>query len=480
MRYLPLFLDLHGAPVLVVGGGLIAARKLTLLRAADAHITIVAPELIEEISAQLLTTSIRHVAGAFSDEHVLGQRLVIAATGDQAVNARVAAAARQAGVWVNVVDDAALSSCIVPAIVDRSPLLIAISSGGSAPMLARWIRARIEALLDHSVGSLAQLLERWRRRIVERIATPDARRRFYDGLLEGAVADQVRAGRIEQASALLAQALARENDQPQRGHVALVGAGPGDPGLLTLSALRALQRADVILYDRLVSPEVLALARRDATLICVGKEAGGNSTAQDEIHRLLLVHARTGKFVARLKGGDAFLFARGGEELQVLRSAGIAFEVVPGITAAVAAGAYAGIPLTHRERAQGVRFLTAHASQEGNGPDWRAWARTTDTLAIYMGLAQCAAVSHELTRHGRAGATPVALIENASRPQQRVILGRLDELPQLALAHGLKSPTLLIVGEVASLARELHWFGMAPLASSNLAAAPHMDLELVT
>lgn len=473
MRYLPLFIDLRGAPVLIVGGGPIAARKLRLLQQAGARVTLVAPDLHEDTRSS--GAEFEHRAEQFAAHHIGDHRLVIAATGDRDVNASIASAAGSRGILVNVVDDAELSSCIVPAIVDRSPVIVAISSGGVAPVLARRIRAQIEVLLDHTLGSLAVLLQRWRARIVAGIAAADARRRFYDDLLDGPVADAARAGGIEQAEKLLADSLQQARTTAQsgaspRGRVALVGAGPGDPGLLTLNALRALQRADVILYDRLVSAEVLALARRDARLLCVGKEAGADSTDQQDIHRLLLACARAGDYVVRLKGGDSLLFARGGEELQALHAAGIPFEVIPGITAAVAAGAYAGIPLTHRDHAQGLRLLTAQLGRGKQAPDWRAWARSSDTLAIYMALAQCATLSRELIRPGRDRATPVALVENASRPQQRVVLGRLDELAQLASTHELKSPTLVIVGAVAALGAELHWFGAAPL--QGLAGEP--------
>jgi uroporphyrin-III C-methyltransferase/precorrin-2 dehydrogenase/sirohydrochlorin ferrochelatase len=352
----------------------------------------------------------------------------------------------------------------VPAIVDRSPLMIAISSGGTAPMLARWVRATLEQLLDPSLGVLATLLAAWRQRIVATIRAPAARRVLYDALLEGEVADLVRAGRLADAAQALAAQLSTAATAPAATpRVALVGAGPGDPGLLTLNALRALQRADVILHDRLVSPAVLALARRDALRVSVGKESGGPSTTQDHIHSLLLQYARSHRYVVRLKGGDPLLFGRGGEELQLLQREGIAFEVIPGITAAVAAGAYAGIPLTHRDHAPGLRLLTAHAGEGREAPDWRDWARSRDTLAIYMGLGQCAVLSRELLRHGRAADTPVALIENASRPEQRVVLGRLDALHTLVQQHALQSPMLLIVGSVAGLADKLHWFGAAPI-----------------
>jgi uroporphyrin-III C-methyltransferase/precorrin-2 dehydrogenase/sirohydrochlorin ferrochelatase len=387
--------------------------------------------------------------------------LVVAATDDRPLNARVAAEGRAASLFVNVVDDLELSSFIVPAIVDRSPLVIAISSGGVAPVLARAIRERIEVLLDGSVGSLARLLEAWRSRI--KAALPDVARRraFYERLVRGEVAREVRNGRMDDAERGLRRMLAERPDV-QHGSVVLVGAGPGDPGLLTLNALRALQDADVVLHDRLVSREILDLARRDATRIAVGKEAGGHSVAQSRINELMLDHARAGRRVVRLKGGDPFVFGRGGEELEYLAAHGVPFEVVPGITAAVACGAYAGIPLTHRDHAQSVRLVTAHCGESIDTLDWPSLARERQTLAFYMGVASMGRIASKLAEHGRGCSTPIAVVENGSRPGQRVLLARLDELEDLATRARVSSPALLFVGEVAALAGTLHWFGSAP------------------
>jgi uroporphyrin-III C-methyltransferase/precorrin-2 dehydrogenase/sirohydrochlorin ferrochelatase len=462
MRYFPLFADLRGRRVLVVGGGEVAERKVRLLCEAGARVDIVArdvvaPELRELIGA----ASVRRLAQEFDASQLDGATLVIAATSDAVLNGQVAAAARAKGMLCNVVDDAERSGFIVPAIVDRSPLVIAISSGGAAPVLARLVRERIESLLDESVGALARLLEAWRGRI--RMALPEvsARRRFYEAVVRGRVAALVRRRNLDQAASELADQLAA----PSRpaGSVVLVGAGPGDPGLLTLNGLRALQEADVILHDRLVSDEVLALARRDATRIAVGKAARAHSVPQERIHELMLEHARAGRRVVRLKGGDPFVFGRGGEEIEVLARHGIPFEVVPGITAALACGAYAGIPLTHRGHSQSLRLVTAHCRDSCEGLDWRSLAEPRQTLALYMGVAALATVGEQLVRHGRAPSTPVAVVERGSQPGQRVILARLDELDDLACRGDVQSPALLVVGEVAALAADLHWFGEPPL-----------------
>ncbi|MCE3285679.1 MAG: siroheme synthase [Steroidobacteraceae bacterium] len=474
MRYFPLFADLHDRRVLVVGGGIVAVRKVRLLLEAGAQVTVVAPDIgaalarmAEEGRDEGRLTLRRET---FRAGHFDGVVLAIAATDDPAVNARVAATGRERNVLVNVVDVAELSSFIVPAIVDRSPLVIAISSGGVAPVLARAVRERIESLFDGSLGQFAALLERWRGRIKQRLPDVAARRRFYERLLRGSVADLVRRRNVEAAERALESELARGSTSP-RGSVVLVGAGPGDAGLLTLNGLRALQDADVILHDRLVSNEVLELARRDAVKIGVGKAAHDHSVTQDTIHELMLEHARAGRRVVRLKGGDPFIFGRGGEELEFLAAHGIPFEVVPGITAAIACGAYAGIPLTHREHAQSVRLVTAHCGDSLDTLDWSALGRERQTIALYMGVAGLDRIRARLIEHGRSPQTPVAIVENGSRPEQRVVLATLGELETAGRAAQVKSPALVIVGEVAALAVELHWFGRAPLSWRQLQQA---------
>jgi uroporphyrin-III C-methyltransferase/precorrin-2 dehydrogenase/sirohydrochlorin ferrochelatase len=467
MKFFPLFADLHGRHVLVVGGGAVAERKVRLLLEAGAQVQLVAPEVTEWLAAQAAVT-VR--LETFEARHCDDVVLAIAATDDRSVNEAVAQAGRERNLLVNVVDVADLSSFIVPAIVDRSPLVIAISTGGVAPVLARLVRERLEALLDGSFGQLAGLLQHWRGRIKASLPDVNARRRFYETVVRGPVAALVRSRDDQGAEQELARTLAHA-DAPRRGSVVLVGAGPGDAGLLTLNALRALQEADVILYDRLVSHEVLNLARRDADRICVGKMAGGHSVSQGRINELLLEQALLGRRVVRLKGGDPFIFGRGGEELETLERHGIPFEVVPGITAAIACGAYAGIPLTHRDHAQSVRFVTAHSGDSIDGLDWATLARERQTLALYMGVAGLGTIRDQLTRHGRAPSTPVAIIENGSRANQRVVLASLAELEEAGQVAAVQSPALVIVGEVAALATRLHWFGEAPVPWRELRAA---------
>ena len=459
MKLFPIFADLKDRLVLVVGGGAVAERKTLSLLEASADVLLGAPELTPALAALAAEGRIRHLAGRFDPAWLDQVWLVVAATDDRDTNAAVSEAAGARRIFSNVVDDPELSSFQVPSIVDRSPVIVAISSSGVAPVLARRIRERIESLFDHTLGQLAGLAASYRKRI--RASHPDlgARRRFYDWLLDGPVAGFLRQQQPAQAEAALASALAAPR-APDAGSVVLVGAGPGDPGLLTLKALRALNEADVILHDRLVSGEVMSLARRDAERISVGKLPGEDHNAtQARIHRLMVEHVRAGRRVVRLKGGDAFIFGRGGEELEYLRAHGVRYEVVPGITAALACAAYAGIPLTHREHAQSVRLVTAHCREDEDNLDWPALARERQTLAFYMGVGQLDLLTSRLLAHGRSPDTPFALIENGSRPEQRVLSGTLEQLPALAAEYAIRSPALLIVGEVAGLASQLQWFG---------------------
>jgi uroporphyrin-III C-methyltransferase / precorrin-2 dehydrogenase / sirohydrochlorin ferrochelatase len=465
MKLYPLFADLSRRAVLVVGGGAVAERKVAALLGAQAQVTVNAPTLTPQLLRWAAAGRIAHRRDAFQEAWLERVWLVVAATSDAELNRLIATFAELRRIFVNVVDDATLSSFHVPAVVDRAPLTIAISSGGEAPMLARLLRERLETLLDHSLGALATLAARLRRRI--RLRHPDlaARRRFYESLFAGPVATLLRQGRPDEARQVAEHALAAA-PAVSAGSVVLVGAGPGDPGLLTLRALRALNEADVILHDRLVSAGVLELARRDAERIEVGKQAGHHHTTQDGIHALLLQHARAGRRVVRLKGGDPFVFGRGGEELEFLRTHGIPYEVVPGITAAVACAAYAGVPLTHRDHAQSVRFVTAHCQSSRDTLDWAALAQERQTLAVYMGVAELGVLQAQLIGHGRAASTPFALVENGSCAEQRVITGSLANLAERAAFHAVRSPALLILGEVAALAPSLAWFGEPPLGAT--------------
>ncbi len=456
MDYLPIFCRLDNKPVLLVGGGEVAERKARLLLDAGARLTVVSPALDPELAALATSGTIDWLAVEFEPVHLTGKWLVVAATDRREVNALVYQSANQASIFANVVDDPKRSSFIMPSIIDRSPLMVAISSGGKAPVLARLLREKLEALLPQHLGAVAAFAGGLRARVKARFASMGERRQFWERLLGADRLGQALARGDKASANQLADALFAE-DAGAKGEVILVGAGPGDPGLLTLHALRHMQQADLVVYDRLVSDEVMALVRRDARRIFVGKQAGNHCVPQEGINQLLLEEASKGQRVVRLKGGDPFIFGRGGEELETLVGSGVGFQVVPGITAASGCAAYAGIPLTHRDHAQSVRFVTAHGKGGTQDLDWPLLARDQQTLVFYMGLSSCATIRQKLTAHGKAGTTPVALIERGTQPRQRVIRGTLDQLPELAV--GVESPALIMVGSVVTLADKLAWFG---------------------
>ncbi len=467
MTLFPLFADIKNRRVVVVGGGSVAERKINSLLAAGAQIIVGALTFTEDLLRLKGQGAIETITGRFEPAWLDGAWLIVAATNDTATNQHIARYAQQRQIFINVVDDTQLSSFHVPSIVDRSPLIVAISSSGTAPMLARRVRERLEAFLEHSLGPLAVLAEKYRPAIRRMRPNLRSRRELYDTLLDGPVAADMRKQQGLLAEHELIKVLEQAEAAP-KGKVVLVGAGPGDPGLLTIKGLRALNQADVILYDRLVSQEILALARRDALQIAVGKSPGEDHDAtQQRIHDLLLTHAKSGKYVVRLKGGDAFIFGRGGEELEFLSEHNIAYEVVPGITAALACAAYAGIPLTHREHAQSVRLITAHSSHHDDTHDWRSFAQGKQTLAFYMGRSQLPWLSRQLIEHGCPGETPFALIENGTRSNQRVLGGPLKDLAALANKYGFEAPSLLLVGDTVKLAENLHWFGARINARTN-------------
>ena len=466
MDYLPIFCRLDNKPVLLVGGGEVAERKARLLLDAGAQLTVVAPELDPELAELAANGSIEWLAGEFASQQLAGKWLVVAATDRREVNALVYQSANQARIFANVVDDPKRSSFIMPSIIDRSPLMVAISSGGKAPVLARLLREKLEALLPQHLGAVAAFAGSLRERVKARFASMGERRRFWERLLGADRLGQALARGDHASANQLADSLFADESQTG-GEVVLVGAGPGDPGLLTLHALRQMQQADVVVYDRLVSDEVMALVRRDAKRIFVGKQAGNHCVPQEGINQLLLEEAKKGQRVVRLKGGDPFIFGRGGEELEALVGSGIGFQVVPGITAASGCAAYAGIPLTHRDHAQSVRFVTAHGKGGARDLDWPLLAKDKQTLVFYMGLSSCATIREQLLAHGKGGDTPVALIERGTQPCQRVIRGTLDELPTLAV--GVESPALIMVGSVVTLADRLAWFGEAPQRQQALA-----------
>jgi len=447
----PLFADLRGRGVLVVGGSDVARRKIESLLATSAEITVAAPVLDPVLRQWAEQGRLHHRGDDFAPAWLDHVMLVVAASDDRALNRIVAETARARGIFVNVVDDSEASTFHVPAIVRRGRLQVAVSSGGGAPVLARRVREKLESELDGSFGALTELLARERARIRWRFPQAGKRRRFFERLLDGELPRLLRAGDEVGAKAVFERALNAPDAMAPRGSVALVGAGPGDPGLLTLKALRALQDADVILHDRLIGPAVLELARRDAECIAVGKRVGEDHDAtQARIHALMLQHARAGQRVVRLQGGDPLVFGRGGEELDFLRAHGIAHEVIPGITAAIAGAAAAGVPLTDRRHARSVTLLSPRGQTNVDG---EALTAPGQTLAIYMGVGELDALSRSLIADGRGADTPCVLVENASLPQQRTLAGTLAEIAALARERDVRAPALLIVGEVAAQAQ---------------------------
>ncbi len=459
MDYLPIFIQLRGSPAVVVGGGKVALRKADLLLKAGARITVIAPKLHADLRVLAERGQLDYLALEFQPHHLDGTSLVIAATDSRDVNAAVSSAAKARRLPINVVDDPELSTFIFPAIIDRSPVVVAVGSSGHSPVLARRVRQQIEALLPARLGALARFVGD-RRKDVQRALTPEQRRPFWERIIGGIVGTRVLAGDENDAHAAFENELAASNKGAEqavadgkRGEVYLIGAGPGDPDLLTLRAVQLLQQADVILYDRLVSDAVLDRARRDAQRIFVGKETGGDHHAtQARIHELLVQYAKRGLRVARLKGGDPFIFGRGGEEIEALDAHGIPYVVVPGITAALGAAASASIPLTHRRLAQSVTFAAGHALDDET-LDWRSLAQPHHTVVFYMGVAQMPRIVARLTEAGASADHPAALIERGSLADQRVIKGTLGTIVELARKADVQPPALLIVGEVASLAK---------------------------
>jgi len=470
VNYFPVFFDLAKQKVLVVGAGEVALRKVTLLERSGASITVVGAQIHPELKARAAAGTIKLHVREFVPADLDGPRLVIVATSRRAINRWIAKLCDSRAIPVNVVDDREASRFIVPAIIDRDPVLVAVSTGGASPVLARRLRERLEALIPAKIGDFALWLQALRRPLKSRLRDTDARRRFFEQLIDGPAAARFVAGDMQGARRAAHQLLAATTIAASaRGEVTLVGAGPGDPELLTLKALRALQDADLILHDRLVPEAVLDLARRDAARICVGKAAGGASCTQAEINDLLIEHALQGKRVVRLKGGDPFIFGRGGEELEALARAGINFSVVPGITAAAGCAAYAGIPLTHRDYAHSVSFVTAH-SGDGREPDWRALATPGATAVFYMGLARVQQIADKLMQHGASPCLPAGIIAQGTLQNQRVITATLATMGDVCSRANLESPALLIVGEVVSLHASLAWFNKEPLREAAKSA----------
>jgi uroporphyrin-III C-methyltransferase / precorrin-2 dehydrogenase / sirohydrochlorin ferrochelatase len=472
MDWFPIFLALGDVPALVVGGGAVALRKTRQLLEAGCHVSVVASRCDPGFNPLIAARRVSWRVAPFEPEMVAGYRLVIAATDDSELNRLVAASANRFGVLVNVADDPALCGFIMPAVVDRSPLVIAIGTGGRAPILAREIKASLEALIPAALGRLADFMGNWRGKVRRRISRPKDRRCLWERVARGPVAEHLYAGRNADAHRVMARMIdgAGGDSRPVAGEVYIVGAGPGDPELLTMRALRLMQQSDVVLHDRLVAPAILALVRREAARIDVGKRGGVPGCSQQQIHQAMIRLAREGNRVLRLKGGDPLVFGRGGEEMEALARAGVAYQVVPGITAASGCAAYAGIPLTHRKYARSCVLVSGH-DVEDSAYDWNRLAAPAQTIVFYMALGQIETICRKLRRHGLADTTPAALVASGTAPQQEILRGTLATLADLAARRRPPSPALLIVGEVAGLSESLRWFRPEREAAADPASA---------
>ncbi len=454
MDFLPVFHRITGKLCLIVGGGEVAHRKAAVLIEAGARVRVVAPELAESFAD---LPDIEYIAARFAPEHLEGANLAIAATDDSDVNRQVSELAQARNIPVNVVDAPELCSFIMPAILDRSPMMVAFSSGGASPVLTRMLRGKLETMIPQNYSTLASFAERFREKVKKHVTNPAKRRIFWEKVFEGIVAEKVLTGDLAGAEKALRQMLADE-DNIQRGEVYLVGAGPGDPDLLTFRALRLMQKADVVVYDNLVAKPIVDMTRRDAQRIYVGKKRAEHTMPQEEINGLLVRLAKEGKRVLRLKGGDPFIFGRGGEEIETLAAEGVAFQVVPGITAAAGVASYAGIPLTHRDHAQACVFVTGHLKDGTMNLDWELLARPRQTVVVYMGLHGLKTLCEKLVEHGLPETTPIAIVQQGTTQHQRVVTGTLATLPHNPEVAELQAPTLIIVGGVVSLREKLSWF----------------------
>ena len=458
MQALPIFMNINQRLCVVIGAGEVAARKVTMLLRAQASVTVYAPEICPTLADLVEAGRIRYQQARFADQQLSGACLVIAATNDLQVNTAVSLAAQANNIPVNVVDAPALCTFTMASIVERSPIVIAISSEGNAPVLARYLRSKIETMLPAGYGRIAAIAGEFRDKVKSKYATSQARRIFWEGVLQGPIVERILAGQEAAARIGLDQLLADDTASQQHGEVYLVGGGPGDPDLLTFRALRLMQQCDVCVYDKLVSPEVLDLVRRDAELIYVGKSRDQHTLPQEEINQLLARLALAGKRVLRLKGGDPFIFGRGGEEIETLMQQGVPFQVVPGITAANGVSSYAGIPLTHRDYAQACLFITGHLKNGVLDLDWAAMARPQQTVVIYMGLVGLEQICQQLIAHGVAPDMPAAVIQQGTTQHQRVVSANLSDLASQVAAAKMKAPCLTIIGQVVQLREKLNWF----------------------
>ncbi len=466
MRYFPIFIDTQELNCLVVGAGEVAARKVELLEKTHASIKVVAPWACSTVLKMQESGRIKLINREFEEADLDNRKVVFVATDNSELNEQIHDLATSRGILVNVVDNTPLCKFITPSIIDRSPIVIAMSSGGVAPVLLRYLRQKLESWIPAKIARLGRFSEKFREQVKNTLDSVTARRYFWEDVLDGPIAEQILNGNENAADELFQDKLNEHNQAGSEGEVYLIGAGPGDPELLTFKALRLMQKADVVVYDRLVSKEIMEMVRRDAEKIDAGKKKSKHTLPQEDINSLLASEAKKGKRVVRLKGGDPFIFGRGGEEIQTLVEQNIRFQVVPGITAASGASSYAGIPLTHRDHAQSVVFATGHLKDNSINLDWPALVQKNQTVVFYMGLTGLSIIQEKLMEHGMSPNMPVALVQSATTAAQRVVTGTLDQAQKLAEKHDIKPPSLIIIGTVVNLHSDLSWFNLEQNLSS--------------
>ena len=459
MNNLPIFIKLQDEKCLVVGGGMVATRKIKQLLNAGAKIFVVAIKIKASLKEAHKLGKIHCQEEKYSEKHLEGKRIVIAATNDKKLNNKIAEQAKSKNIFVNVVDNPEAGTFVMPSVIDRSPVVIAVSTSGTAPVLTRLLSTKLETIIPSKYGQLATLINRFRHRVKEKYKNSKERRQFWENILNGSIAEMFYVGQEEKTLKLIEKKL--KNNKPLAeniGEVYLVGGGPGDPELLTFRALRLMQQSDVVLYDRLISPKILDFVRKDAERIYVGKERDRHALPQSEINQLLVDLAKKGKRVLRLKGGDPFMFGRGGEEIDLLYENGISFQIVPGITAAGGCASYAGIPLTHRDYAQSCLFVTGHLKDGSMNLNWNTLVQPQQTIAVYMGTHSLDILSRQLIKHGMKKSMPAAIIQQGTTGEQSVFLSTIANLPRVPKEHNVKPPSMIIIGEVVSLHEKLAWY----------------------
>ena len=459
MNYLPLFIDTSGKKCLIVGGGKVASRKLIPILESNMTVNMISSDIADEILEIIKNKkNFTYEQRNFEEKDINDQFLIIAATNDKSINSLIAKLAKEKNILVNMAEDSIKGNVLIPSVVDRSPIKIAISSGAASPILTRLVKTKLETIIPYAFSKLADVMMEYRAKVKEKYSSIKERRNFWETFLDGPLSEMVLSGHIEKAKKILDKSLKEKNIPSNTGEVYLVGAGPGDPELLSFKALRLMQKADVVIYDRLVSEPIMNLIRQDAEKIYVGKQRADHAMPQENINQLLARLAIEGKKVLRLKGGDPFIFGRGGEEIESLINDDIPFQIVPGITAASGCASYAGIPLTHRDYSQACIFVTGHLRDGTVNLNWKMLAHEKQTLVFYMGMHGSKVICEELIKHGLKATTPAALIVKGTTADQEVIIGDLSNMPKIILENKIIQPTLLIIGDVVKLHNKLKWF----------------------